>query len=230
MNTEKLFKNSSKGKNCKLYDGSKILDSTLSDNCIVGDFSRVTSSYMGTFSKLDRNNLLYYSEINNYSYTGQFTIIQHTKIGKFCSISWGVTIGPGEHDYKRISSHDFVYNDHYGIKPKNLDEPFNRYKKNLVIGNDVWIGANSTILRGVTIGNGAVIGANAIVNKDIPPYAIAVGNPAKIINYRFSDNIIQKLEETKWWNFSHKKLQKHFFDLSSKDINKAIENLLDKDD
>ena len=82
-------------------------------------------------------------------------------------------------------------------------------KRQIIIGNDVTIGANVTIMGGVTIGNGAVVGANSLVTKDIPPYAIVGGNPAKIIKYRFEDEIIEKLNEIKWWNWSEEKIKEN---------------------
>lgn len=81
--------------------------------------------------------------------------------------------------------------------------------KPIEIGNDVWIGANVTILRGVHIGDGAVIGANTLVNKDIPPYAIVVGCPARVIKYRFEETVIQKLLNLKWWNWTDEKIQRN---------------------
>ena len=90
--------------------------------------------------------------------------------------------------------------------------------KPIEIGNDVFIGMNVIILDGVKIGDGAVIGAGAIVSKDIPPYAIALGNPIQIVKYRFSEDIVEKLLEKKWWDLEHEQLrlvEKHFFDIEN---------------
>lgn len=101
------------------------------------------------------------------------------------------------------------------------------------IGNAVWIGDNVIILSGVTIGNGAVIGAGSVVTKNILNYAVAAGNPAKIIKYRFNDNIITQLEEIKWWDWEEDKIKaNHLFfsaDLANLEDNYQIENLLFKD-
>ena len=130
-------------------------------------------------------------------------------IGKYCSISYGVTIGPPEHNYKLLSTHPFIYRSKYDIFEDNKDIELSRLQENLVIGNDVWIGCNSVIARGITIGDGAVIGANSFVNKDVPPYAIVGGSPAKILKYRFSDEIIGILKDIKWWNLPPKTIKKH---------------------
>ncbi|MFK5968546.1 MAG: DapH/DapD/GlmU-related protein [Candidatus Marithrix sp.] len=225
MNFCYKFTNSIKGNNCNLYDFSKIEKSELGDSCIVGNNSRVINSILGNFVKIDRNNLIYHSRISSYSYTGSFTTILYSKVKKFSSISWGVSIGPGEHNYNYITSHDFLYNPFYQIKPKNFKEPYDRFAKKVEIGNDVWIGTGSTILRGVKIGDGAVIGANSIVTKDVPPYAIVAGNPANILKYRFEKTIIKRLEELKWWDFSIDLLKEHFSYFCDKDIEKAIDNL-----
>ena len=101
-----------------------------------------------------------------------------------------------------------------GISLSSNDKAVER--KRVIIGNDVFIGMSVTILDGVTVGDGAVIGAGAVVSKDIPPYAIAVGNPVQIIRYRFPEHIRTRLREIKWWDFPDEKLalvEKHFFDV-----------------
>ena len=96
-------------------------------------------------------------------------------------------------------------------------------KGNITIGNDVWIGAKSTIMSGVKIGDGAVIGSGSVVAKDVPPYAIVVGNPAKIIKYRFDENQIEDLLKISWWNWPENKIKEEAMLLWSKDINFFIE-------
>lgn len=119
-------------------------------------------------------------------------------IGNFCSIASNVTFQEFLHDYSRVSTH-FISKNVLGID-KDLEE--GKSKGPIRIGHDVWIGKDVTIMSGVTIGTGAVIGANAVVTKDIPPYAIAVGCPAKIIKYRFSEDVISRLLSSEWWNYS----------------------------
>lgn len=116
------------------------------------------------------------------------------KIGNFCSISEDVTIFlGGEHEINTISSYPFTLKNHYT-------------KGNVKIGNDVWIGQSTIILSGVTIGDGAIIGANSLVTKDVEPYSVVGGNPAKFIKYRFDEETIERLLELKWWNWDIQKI------------------------
>lgn len=143
------------------------------------------------------------------------------EIGKFCSIADGVLIvfgGQHHHDY--ISQYAFnrvvqEYFDNY----KYSDKP----TEPVIIGNDVWIGRNVTILQGVTIGDGAVLGTNTVVAKDIPPYAIVVGNPARIIKYRFTHNQIEALQRIQWWNWPADKIKDNISDIMSPDIDSFIQ-------
>jgi acetyltransferase-like isoleucine patch superfamily enzyme len=144
-------------------------------------------------------------EIGKYSYGGCFNasaIPFGTKIGKFCSFASGVMIIPTNHDSTRITTHPFLFKPHMGVVKNDFREA-----GNVKIGNDVWIGYNATILPSVSkIGHGVVIGAGAVVTKDVPPYAVAVGAPAKIIKYRFDQATINKLLEIKWWDWDEKKI------------------------
>ena len=118
-------------------------------------------------------------------------------IGKFCSIADGVRILlGGEHNYRLGSTYPF---DNILIRFHELG-PTVKTKGDITIGNDVWIGYGAIILSGVSIGDGAVIGAGSLVTKDVAPYAIVAGNPAKLIKYRFNPDTIKHLLELRWWN------------------------------
>jgi acetyltransferase-like isoleucine patch superfamily enzyme len=147
------------------------------------------------------------SMIGAYTYIMPNNWISMANIGKFCSIGPGLTCGGGIHPTTGISTSPMFYSTkkQVGFTFSRTDKIVER--KTVKIGNDVFIGMNVTILDGVTIGDGAVIGAGAVVSKDIPPYAIAVGNPIKVIRYRFSDQVIEKLLKIKWWDFDETKLQ-----------------------
>ncbi|WP_318484299.1 CatB-related O-acetyltransferase [Photobacterium leiognathi] len=127
--------------------------------------------------------------IGKYCYIGKNVYITKAQIGNYTSIANNVLIGQGEHDYNKISTSSLFYNDEY----EELT------KESCIVGNDVWIGAGVIVLRGVTIGDGAVIGASAVVTKDIPPYSVACGVPARVIKKRFSDEFQNVVKASKWW-------------------------------
>lgn len=146
--------------------------------------------------------------IGAYTYARPETNLQGVlAIGRYCSIASGVHIGGGEHPTDWLSTHPFQYG-HASVSQKfskRQDFPFRTKPTPVslgVIGNDVWLGARSIIRRGVTIGDGAVVGAGAVVTKDVPPYAIVVGSPARVIRYRFPPETIQRLQRVKWWNYT----------------------------
>ncbi len=126
------------------------------------------------------------------------SIFECDKIGKFCSISHGVKIGLSNHPLDHISTNALFYN--ASLKWVNQSTFNEQETKRCTIGNDVLISANATVLNGVKIGDGAVIGAGAFVNQDVPPYSIVAGMPAKVIRYRFDDEIVSKMLQLSWWD------------------------------
>lgn len=138
---------------------------------------------------------------------GENGYIHDCKIGRFCSIASNCHIGLGDHALNMVSSSPLFYSAH-SLLPNNFlsesvpvpEKTIGDTKYKVVIGNDVWMGYNVCVKEGVTIGDGAIIGAKSLVTHDIPPYAIAVGTPAKVIKYRFTPEQIEKLLEIKWWN------------------------------
>jgi len=165
------------------------------------------------------------SKIDNYSYINPNSIIySNTKIGKFCSIGRNVEIGLPQHPTNFLSTHPFQASvdlfkedrDYFDIK--RVDWEFNG---SVEIGNDVWIGAKASIKSDIKIGDGVIIGAGAVVTKDIEPYSIVVGIPAKVIKMRFNQEIIDQLLDLQWWNLSLKQLS----NISFNNIEKAIKEL-----
>ncbi|MFT4684241.1 MAG: acetyltransferase-like isoleucine patch superfamily enzyme [Flavobacteriaceae bacterium] len=158
-------------------------NSKISKSSKIYAFSRITNAVIG-----------------NYSYISYSCTINNCEIGNFCSIASGVKIGLGKHPVNFISTSPIFYS------PKNplmhVLTKISKFSENekVVIGNDVWIGTNVTVLDGVKIGNGAIIGANSIVTKDVKPFTIVGGVPAKFIKTRFSENSIEIIEKSKWWN------------------------------
>lgn len=209
--------------NLSAYMYCRIIESDIGKDCIVGDFSRVISTKLSGTNKVDRNTFITNSEIGLYTYFGNNDMIFYSTIGSFCSISWGVTIGAANHDYSYITTHDFLYNKNYKINPNT--SAYNRFSRKTVIGNDVWVGANSTIVNGIKIADGAIIGANTIVTKDVPPYAIIVGNPGKILKFRFSEEVINELLMLKWWEMPDTLIANNFNLFAEKDIHNVIREM-----
>lgn len=151
---------------------------------------------------------LHHVELGDYSYIARNANATNVKIGKFCSIGPNFCCGLGLHPTNGISTAPMFYSKAKQNGVSLVKEVIYEEQRQTIIGNDVFIGANVTIIDGVTIGDGAVVGAGAVVVKDIPPYAVAVGVPAKVIKYRFEQDIIYKLLQLKWWNWSEDELQK----------------------
>ncbi|WP_339813385.1 DapH/DapD/GlmU-related protein [uncultured Imperialibacter sp.] len=181
----------------------------------------VKKSYLGKSVKIYPGTEIYNSIVGNYSYVAHNSFINNTVIQKFCSIGPNFMCGRGIHPIYGISTSPMFYSTmkQNGVsltKANKVDE-----FKTTTIGNDVFIGANATVLDGITIGDGAVIGAGAVVSKDIPAYAIALGNPIQIKGYRFSDDIIGALLSVKWWDKEEASLQ--VLERDFHDVKKVIE-------
>lgn len=130
----------------------------------------------------------------------------HVLVGNYCSLAHRIVFEIGaNHNYKSVSTYPFFVKTNPNVSPI-LREPNSYNKYQIIIGNDVWIGCDVTIMSGVRIGNGAVIGAGTVVAKDVPPYAIVVGNPGRVIKYRFDADTIEKLQKIKWWYWDEEKI------------------------
>jgi len=140
-------------------------------------------------------------------------------VGRFSSLATNITIYLGvEHQTRWVSMYPFLEFPEL-IRGKEV----NRSKGDVVIGNDVWIADDALILSGVTIGDGAVIGAKAVVAKDVKPYEIVAGNPARHVRFRFSDDQIEKLLEIKWWNWDIEKVKSEIDLILSGEVDTFIE-------
>lgn len=155
---------------------------------------------------LGENVSLVNSSIGDYSYISANTKIKNTTIGNFCSIGPNVQMTLGIHPSDFISTHPTFYANN---KPfaTFADKTYIEEYKNVKIGHDVWIGEGVLIPGGVTIGNGAIINARSVVTKNVEPYSIVGGIPAKHIKYRFEKEVIEKINQSEWWNWDETKLK-----------------------
>lgn len=194
-----------------IYEGAIVKDSTLQEQVSVGNFSKVTDSILMRHVVIDRYNYVMGTTIGAHSYTGKNVTLIHASIGNFCSVSWNVSIGGANHEMNCVTTHSFLYNVNSCLHPESEPPAYDRFRNQpCVIGHDVWIGTGAIILRGVEVGTGAVIGAGSVVTKNVPPYAVVCGNPAKIIRYRFDEAVINQMLQLKWWDWPDKKIRTHF--------------------
>lgn len=150
------------------------------------------------------------SSVGAYTYIGANTDVENATIGKFCSISDHCRIGMGGHNIRQLSTSPIFTEARNGTKFQWVEKDVNSVpRKYVVVGNDVLIGSHALIQGDVTIGDGAVIGTGAVVTKDVPPYAIVGGVPARVIKYRFPEDVIERLLELKWWDKDENELRKH---------------------
>ncbi len=192
----KLYSSTLTGK-VKISEGSKLYSVLIDGNVSIGSYSIINGPTTEIHARVNR-----------------------ISIGNYCSIAKGVLLQEYFHDQERLTTYfilHHVFNDEWG---KEITS-----KGSIEIGHDVWIGAKSIVLSGVKIGNGAIIAANSLINSDVPPFAIVGGSPAKIIKYRFTDEIRQKLIKLNWWEWPLEKVKrnKHLFE--SRLTDKALDSI-----
>lgn len=167
----------------------------------------VRDSRLGIFTEVGARTTLAEVEFGDYSYVVHDSQIIYATIGKFCSIASHTRINPGNHPLERVALHHFTYRaSAYGLGPDEAGFFDWRRSHRVTLGHDVWIGHGAILLPGVRIGTGAAIGAGAVVTKDIPPFAVAVGNPARVLRFRFPEEIRAALLRIAWWDWSGERL------------------------
>ena len=170
-------------------------------------FAAIRDSCIHPTSKIESGTSFISSSLDRYSFCGYDCDIYLAKIGGFTSIANGVVLGGARHPMEWVSTSPVFYAGRDSVKTKFAEHKLMPHA-GLRIGHDVWIGRSAIVLAGVTVGDGSVIGAGSVVTKDVPPYAIVAGNPARLIRYRFEASVVQKLQAIEWWNFSDERLVK----------------------
>jgi len=180
----------------------------------VGDYT-IYNDFVSDPLLFEQNNVLYHYPINH----------ERLIIGKFCSIACGAKFlfNCANHTLKSLSTYTFplFYKD-WDLEKSDVATAWDN-KGDIVIGNDVWIGYEAVIMAGVHIGNGAIIAARAVVTKDVPPYTIVGGVPARPIRKRFDEEVIQELETLQWWNWSAEKIRRCLAYIGNGDVNGLLQ-------
>ena len=187
------------------------LKNVITDPAItVGDYT-MYNDFVNDPVGFERNNVLYHYPINR----------DRLIIGKFCSIACGAKFlfNSANHTLSSLSTYPFpLFFEEWGLEKRNVAASWDN-KGDIVIGNDVWIGYEAVIMAGVTIGDGAIIGARAVVTKDVPPYTVAGGIPAKPIKKRYPEETIAALSELKWWDWPEERIAQNLHAIQAGKLN-----------
>lgn len=190
-------------KRLKYSQSFKINNLHVSIRCVIKE------SRFGNFVWLGEKVTVLNSFIDDYSYVNSNSKLRNTTIGKFCSIGPNVQIVLGKHPSNLVSSHPMFYSNNKPFKTFSDKTYINEFD-NVEIGHDVWIGEGVLIPGGIKVGNGAIITARSVVTKDVEPYSIVGGVPAKHIKFRFEESFIKDINNSEWWNWDSVKLRDNF--------------------
>ncbi len=185
-------------------------------NITVGDFT-MYNDFVNDPTLFEKNNVLYHYPINH----------DKLQIGNFCSIACGAKFlfNSANHTLSSLSTYPFpLFFEEWGLDKKDVTKAWDN-KGDIIIGNDVWIGYEAVILAGVTIGDGTIIGTRAVVTKDVPPYMIVGGVPAKPIKRRFPEETISELLDIQWWNWSEEKIARNISAIQSGNIEQLKQSI-----
>lgn len=182
---------------------------------------------LGKYTEIGPANRLENSSFDDYSYSGEYCIFQNTSVGRFSNIAAMVRIGPTAHPMNRASLHHFTYRMRmYGLADNDDAEFFAwRSEQRSYVGHDTWIGHGAIVMPGVHVGDGSVIGSGAVVTRDVPPYTVVVGVPARSVKERFPEPVMNALLRIQWWNWSHQELSARLADFRA-----PIEQFVEKYD
>lgn len=172
--------------------------------------ARVIDGRLGRYTEVGARTLLVEATLDDYSYIVNDGDVAYAAVGKFCSIAAQVRINPGNHPSWRASQAHFTYRAN-AYWPEETDETaFFEWRRShaVAIGHDVWIGHGVVVLPGRSIGTGAIVGAGAIVTKDVAPYTVVVGNPARPVKPRFDRRVAERLHALAWWDWDHERLRR----------------------
>jgi phosphonate metabolism protein (transferase hexapeptide repeat family) len=199
-------------------------DSVLAERPQIDATADVRDSELGAWTAVGPRTTIAESTLGDYSYVMNDGNIIYSEIGKFCSIAAFARINPGNHPLERPALHHFTYRSRSYQLADEDDRAFFEWRRTskVVLGHDVWIGHGAVVLPGVNIGIGAAIGAGAVVRKDVPPFAVVAGVPAKVIRFRFDDAAQAGLLELAWWDWPREQLAAALPDFRALDVAEFI--------
>ncbi|MFM9942677.1 MAG: DapH/DapD/GlmU-related protein [Hyphomicrobiaceae bacterium] len=192
---------------------------------VVHATAKIRDSEIGDFVEIHEFVRVRDSRIGSYSYLQEHVALLNTDMGRFCAVAAMSTMGAPNHPYTRVSQHRFTYTPEYYWPEQQRDQAFfaDRGSDRVRIGHDVWCGHGVTILPGVTVGDGAVVAAGAVVTKDVAPYTIVAGVPARTLKRRFDARAAERLQRLAWWNWPDDRIRSAMLDFRSLSIDAFLE-------
>lgn len=183
---------------------------TINAQCIIKNCELEEYTEVGISNRLEN------VQLGKFSYTGEYCILQNVIVKNYSNIAAMVRIGATDHPIERPTLHHFTYRRKmFGLANEDDIEFFKaREARKTIVGHDTWIGHGAIIKPGITLGNGCVVGSGAVVTKDVEPYAIVVGNPARVLRYRFNMKQIVALEKIAWWDWPTEKVMNNWEDFT----------------
>lgn len=218
-----VCRNSKLGDNARVKRGAEVYNSELGPDVTVAENCIISNSKLEHYNKIYPDCRLSGVSMEDFSYIAASSALDHIKIGRFCSIGPGFQGGTGNHPTNFVSTSPVFFSTLKQCGISFATKELFKETVEITICNDIWIGANVFIKDGVKIGNGAIVAAGAVVVNDVPDYAIVGGVPAKLIRYRFSEDIIDSLLKIQWWNWSLEQLQKAQPLMATSDLSPFIE-------
>jgi phosphonate metabolism protein (transferase hexapeptide repeat family) len=197
----------------------------LSSTPTIHPTAEVKDSTLGAYTEVGARTRLLEVQLADYSYIVNDSDVAYTSFGKFCSIAAMTRINPGNHPMQRPSQSHFTYRASAYFPGEEDDASFFAWRRahHVSIGHDVWVGHGAIILPGRNIGDGAVVAAGAVVTKDVAPYTIVAGNPARVIRPRFPDAIAARLRQLAWWDWSHEQLRTALPDFRTRSVDEFLD-------